>query len=487
MKILIVASECVPLVKTGGLGDVVGALSGALARGGVEAAVALPAYGSVLDKFRVDDTGIELAVSLDGRRVPGTVLKTNVENGAAVYLIRNDAYFARPGLYGTPQGDYPDNAERFVFFGKAALELAAATGPWDVLHCHDWQSALAPVLIKAGAAKAAAKTILTIHNLAHQGLFPYAEWPLLGLEPGYFTPKYLEFYGKINFLKGGILFADALTTVSRKYAEEILTPEYGSGLEGVLADRKRDLHGILNGVDYREWNPESDKFVKKNYGPGNMAGKAECKHDLQQLYNLPQRPSTPLLGIVSRLADQKGIDLLLDVVDQLLGMDLQLVVLGAGDQRYQDLISALPSAHPKRVGVTIGFDNALAHKIEAGADIFLMPSRYEPCGLNQIYSLKYGTVPVVRATGGLDDTIEDFDPLSGKGNGFKFADYSGAAFLSAIKRALAVYISKKAWKQIIANGMAADFSWERSAADYLQLYRQVTSTRSSTSQPQPIP
>ncbi|HEY6200996.1 MAG TPA: glycogen synthase GlgA [Candidatus Binatia bacterium] len=475
MKILMVATECVPLVKTGGLGDVVGALSGALAGGGIETAVVLPAYGAILEKCRVEDTGLEVAVTLDRRRVSGKVLKARVERLAPIFLIRNDDYFARPGLYGTAAKDYPDNAERFAFFAKAALEVAAATGPWDVLHCHDWQSALAPVLIKAGTAKAAAKTILTIHNLAYQGLFPFSQWPLLGLAPAYFTPEYLEFYGKINFLKGGILCADVLTTVSRKYAEEILTPEYGSGLEGVLAERKRDLHGILNGVDYREWNPEIDKFIKKNYAPDNMAGKGECKKELQQLYNLPQRASTPLLGIVSRLADQKGIDLLLDIVDQLLGMDLQLVVLGSGDQKYQELISELAAVHPKRIGVTIGFDNALAHKIEAGADMFLMPSRYEPCGLNQIYSLKYGTVPVVRATGGLDDTIEDFDPLSGNGNGFKFADYSGQAFLSAIKRALAVYMSEKAWKQVTANGMAADFSWERSAREYLDLYRSLAS------------
>ncbi len=482
MKVLMIASECVPLIKTGGLGDVVGALAGALARGGVQTAVALPAYESVLDKFPAEPTGLDVAVSLGDRRRSAAVLKAAVDGGVPAYLIRNDEYFARSGLYGTAKGDYPDNAERFAFFSKAALELAAATGPWDVLHCHDWQSALAPVLNRLGAGKQSAKTIMTIHNLAHQGLFPYSEWPLLGLDIKYFTPKHLEFYGKINFLKGGILFADALTTVSRKYAEEILTPEYGCGLEGVLRERQRNLRGILNGVDYREWNPESDNFIKNNYGPGNMAGKAACKQDLQQLYNLPQRPSTPLLGIVSRLADQKGIDLLLDIVDQLLAMDLQLIILGAGDEKYQELIAALPAAHPKRIGVEIGFDNALAHKIEAAADIFLMPSRYEPCGLNQIYSLKYGTVPVVRATGGLDDTIEDFDPLSGKGNGFKFAEYSGEAFLSAIKRALAVYVNEKAWKHVVANGMAADFSWERSAADYLQLYRQVIGVRAAAAQ-----
>lgn len=473
MKILMVASECVPLAKTGGLGDVVGALSNALAALGTECAVVLPAYQKVMEKFAAEETNIEVAVELDGRRVSGKIFKAAVEGPAQVYLVRNDKYFRRPEFYGTPQGDYPDNAERFAFFSKAALELAAATGPWNVIHCHDWQSALVPVLNKIGAGGARPKTVLTIHNLAHQGLFPYAEWPLLGIDPSYYQPKYLEFYGRINFLKGGILFADALTTVSRKYAEEILTKEYGCGLEGVLADRKRDLHGILNGVDYREWNSETDPHIKKNYGAANPVGKAECKNDLQQKYHLPQKSSAPLLGIVSRLADQKGIDLLLEIIGNLLRMDLQIVVLGAGDQRYQELLAKLPEKHPDKIGVRIGFDNALAHQIEAGADLFLMPSRYEPCGLNQIYSLKYGTPPVVRATGGLDDTIQDFDPLSGKGSGFKFTEYSGEAFLSAIKRALAVYINKKAWAQVVANGMAADFSWQRSAEEYLQLYRRL--------------
>jgi starch synthase len=431
----------------------------------------LPAYQKVMEKFPAEETDIDVAAGLDGRP-SSKIFKAAVEGPAAVYLVRNDKYFRRPELYGTSRGDYPDNAERFAFFSKAALELAAATGPWDVIHCHDWQSALVPVLNKMGPPERP-KTVLTIHNLAHQGLFPYAEWPLLGIDPSYYQPKYLEFYGRINFLKGGILFANALTTVSRKYAEEILTKEYGCGLEGVLTDRKRDLHGILNGVDYLEWNPEADAHIKKQYSAANLAGKAECKKDLQQKYHLPQKSSAPLLGIVSRLADQKGIDLLLEVIVDLLRMDLQIVILGAGDQLYQDLLAKLPEKHPDKIGVRIGFDNALAHQIEAGADMFLMPSRYEPCGLNQIYSLKYGTPPIVRATGGLDDTIEDFDPLSGKGNGFKFTEYSGEAFLSAIKRAIAVYINKKAWAQVVANGMAADFSWERSAEEYLQLYRRL--------------
>jgi starch synthase len=480
MKILMAASECVPLAKTGGLGDVVGALSGALGRLGNEVAVVLPAYQNILEKFSLEETGIELEVELGERRVAGTVLKTGGDGGVPVYLVRQDEYFRRPQLYGTPQGDFSDNAERFAFFSKAALQLAECTGPWEVIHCHDWQSALIPVLNKAGAVSLPgvrkAKTVLTIHNLAHQGTFPFSEWNLLNLDARYFAPKYLEFYGRINILKGGILFADALTTVSRKYAEEILTPEYGCGLEGVLRGREKDLQGILNGVDYREWSPEGDPHIKKKYSAVNLRGKAECKKDLQQLYGLPLKAPAPLLGIVSRLADQKGFDILLEIIEELLRMDLQIVILGAGDLKYQELLAKLPESYPQKIGVNIGFDNALAHKIEAGADMLLMPSRYEPCGLNQIYSLKYGTVPVVRATGGLDDTIEDYDPLSGAGNGFKFIGYTGSEFFEAAKRALAVYVNKKAWRQVIANGMACDFSWEKSAREYLELYQKVSSS-----------
>jgi starch synthase len=389
-------------------------------------------------------------------------------------LIRRDEYFRRPQLYGTPQGDYPDNAERFAFFSKAVLQLAGRTGPWDAIHCHDWQSALIPVVQKIGvAATPGVKTVLTIHNLAHQGTFPFSEWNLLNLDARYFAPEYLEFYGRVNILKGGILFADALTTVSRKYAKEILTPEYGCGLEGVLRGREKYLHGILNGVDYREWSPEVDLHIKTKYSASDLRGKAECKKDLQQLYGLPLKASAPLMGIVSRLADQKGFDILLEIIEELLRMDLQIVILGAGVQKYQQQLAKLPAAHPEKIAVKIGFDNALAHKIEAGADMFLMPSKFEPCGLNQIYSLKYGTVPVVRATGGLDDTIEDYDPLAGTGNGFKFVDYTGPAFLGAVKRALAVYVNKKLWRQVIANGMKCDFSWEKSAKEYLELYRRV--------------
>jgi starch synthase len=480
MKIFMAASECVPLAKTGGLGDVVGPLAAALRGLGAETAVVLPAYQSILEGgFSLEETALEVEAALGKEPVIGKVLKTTLESGVTAYLIREDRYFRRPQLYGTAQGDYPDNAERFAFFSRAALDLARATGPWDVIHCHDWQTALAPALQKTAAASRPgaekSKTVLTIHNLAYQGIFPPSAWNLLNLDARYFAPPYLEFYGRVNLLKGGIVFADALTTVSRKYAQEILTPEYGCGLDGVLRGRAGDLRGILNGVDYRAWNPMTDPHIKKNYGPNDLGGKAVCRDDLQEIYRLP-KSSAPLIGMVSRLADQKGLDIFLEALDDLLAMDLQIAILGAGDEKYQALLAKLPLAHPGKIGVAIGFDDALAHKIEAGADMFLMPSRYEPCGLNQIYSLKYGTVPVVRATGGLDDTIVDYDPASGTGNGFKFREYAAAALVESVARAVAVYDEKDSWRRVIANGMAADFSWENSAREYLALYRSLTGT-----------
>ncbi len=481
MKVLMVSPEIAPLAKTGGLADAVGALARALVDLGSEVTLVMPAYRSVLENISpLEETGIEVEVTIAGRSVRGVILKTLAGKRLPAFLIRADSYFLRPGLYGDSQGDYADNAERFTFFCKAALELARKTAPWDVIHCNDWQTALIPVLKKVhsrsygGIQKA--KNLFTIHNLAHQGNFPFSVWSLLDLETRYFTPRYLEFYGNINLLKGGILFADALTTVSRKYADEIRTPEYGCGLDGVIRDREKDLYGILNGVDYQEWNPETDPHIKKNYTARKLSGKKICKKDLQEIYNLPNEASVPLIGMVSRLADQKGLDILIEAIEELMHLDLQLVVLGAGDQRYQALLERLPGKYSEKIGVKIGFDNALAHKIEAGADMFLMPSKFEPCGLNQMYSLKYGTIPVVRATGGLDDTIEDYNPFSGSGNGFKFTGYSGPTLLEAVKRSIAVYCDGKAWRQLTVKAMACDFSWEKSANEYLALYRKLVET-----------
>ena len=477
MKLLMVAPEIVPLAKTGGLGDVAGALSIALARLGVEVAMVLPAYQTILESgVKLERTGLQVEAKVGERRVQGEILKTRVEE-SPVFLIRADRYFLRLQLYGTAQGDYPDNAERFAFFSKAALDLAQKTAPWDVIHCHDWQTALIPVLQKLRAdlwpALQTSRTLLTIHNLAYQGTFPLSSWPLLDIDMQYFTPRHLEFYGDVNWLKGGILFADALTTVSRKYAMEIMEPEFGCGLEGVIHDCRERLHGILNGVDYAEWNPKSDPHIERNFTRGDLSGKESCKKDLQEIYQLPAATTVPLIGIVSRLAYQKGLDILADCMEELMSLELQLVVLGTGEQKYHDLLTSLAARYPKKIGVRIGFDNGLAHKIEAGADMFLMPSKYEPCGLNQIYSLAYGTVPIVRATGGLDDTIEDYDPSTGAGNGFKFSAYSSAALVAAVKGALAAYTQKQAWRKIIANAMACDFSWDRSAKEYLTLYRKL--------------
>lgn len=477
MKILMLSTEIFPLAKTGGLADVVGSLSTALARLGAQVTLVMPAYREALKGSRFQKAGREIEVTVGNRRERGQILKTKIPGGLTAYLIRADRYFDRDGLYGTAHGDYPDNAERFTFFGKAALELARRWAPVEIIHCHDWQASLVPVLKKLQShlwpELHHAKTVLTIHNLAYQGNFPPAAWDLLNLDWHYFSPRYLEFYGNFSFLKGGILFADALTTVSKKYSTEIKTPEYGYGLDGVIRDREKNLYGILNGADYREWNPETDPHIKRNYGVRNLRGKASCKKELQEIFHLPVNGSVPLIGIVSRLVHQKGLDILVEALEELMHQDVQLVVLGTGEERYERPLAALADFYRTRLAIKIGYDNVLAHKIEAGADIFLMPSRYEPCGLNQIYSLKYGTIPIVRATGGLDDTVEDYQPLTGRGNGFKFSAYSGAMLLETVKQATAVYSHKKAWRHLIANAMACDFSWRKSATEYLALYRRL--------------
>jgi starch synthase len=351
--------------------------------------------------------------------------------------------------------------------------------PPHILHANDWESALGIAFLKAKPnlypELAATKTVLTIHNLGYQGQFRSLDWPLLNLDRGLFTSHYLEFYGKINFLKGGIVFADTITTVSPTYAEEILTPEQGFGLDGVFRERAASLVGILNGVDYDVWNPETDPSVAKNYSLNNPSGKRMCKIDLQQNFCLSQNPDIPVIGMVSRLTAQKGLDLLEKALDDLLSRNCQFVLLGAGDKSYQDFFSQIPDRYPGRVGVQIGFSESSAHKIIAGSDLLLMPSRYEPGGLTQLYGLKYGTVPIVRATGGLKDTVEEFQPETGRGHGFVFGPYLVWHFLEAIDRALISFHQKDEWTMLMGNAMAADFSWARSARAYLELYRRLAS------------
>lgn len=482
MHVVMAASEAVPFAKTGGLADVVGALPGALRRLGVEVSIILPAYQSISqDGFSLRRTDWHLQVPVSERTVTAGVLESRTAEGVPVYLIEADAYFARAALYGTPAGDYPDNAERFAFFGRAIPALVARLGAVDVLHCHDWQTALAPLFLRLDPARHPGlenvRTVLTVHNLGYQGLFWHLDWHLLNLDWRYFSPDCLEFYGKINYLKGGIVSADAVTTVSPTYAGEIQTPEFGCGLEGVLVARRHVLTGILNGVDYAEWSPESDRHIVRHYSAEDLAGKAACKADLQAAVGLPVRAKEPLIGIVSRLAAQKGFDLLSEIAPALMQKPLQMVVLGSGDAAYQELLTSLAQRHKERLAVRIAFDNSLAHKIEAGSDMFLMPSHYEPCGLNQIYSLRYGTIPVVRSTGGLADTITDFDAATGNGTGFQFAPYTSEALMTCIERALDTYRNAKAWGQLIRNAMRADFSWEQSARTYADLYQRLVSHR----------
>jgi starch synthase len=355
----------------------------------------------------------------------------------------------------------------------------------DVFHCHDWQSALVPILLRSVYAEDPAlrdvATVFTIHNMGYQGLFPPDTLPLLMLPWDLFTIDKLEFYGKLNFLKGALVFSDFITTVSKKYSQEIQTSEYGFGLEGVLKARSGTVTGILNGVDYAEWSPQTDKFIAAHYSPEDLSGKAKCKRDLLAEFAVPNAdPKLPVIGIVSRFAAQKGFDLIALAADRLAREEMIVVALGAGDKEYEDLFRRLNKQFPQKFAVKVAYDNKIAHKIEAGADMFLMPSRYEPCGLNQIYSLKYGTVPVVRATGGLDDTIENWDPHTKKGTGFKFTEYSAEALLATIRTALQGYKDQESWRVLMRNGMSKDFSWGASAKEYVRVYERVRQLRAAT-------
>jgi len=477
LHVAMASPEIAPFAKTGGLSDVLDSLPKALERLGLRVSLIMPAYRSVLQSgFPLEDTGVRFTVPISHRQEEGILLKTRTGSTITTYFIRADRYFDRDYLYSTPEGDYPDNAERFTFFARAILEVLKLDPP-AILHAHDWQSALAITFLKAQPhlypELSSVKTIFTIHNLGYQGIFWYLDWHLLNLDWSFFTPKYLEFYGKINFLKGGLVFADAITTVSPTYAKEIKTAEQGFGLEGVFQERAASLVGILNGADYDIWNPATDPFIAKTYCLENLSEKKVCKTDLQRSFYLPENPALPLIGMVSRLATQKGFDLLAESLDELVSREIQFVLLGTGDRQYQEFFSKASVRYPGKVGVRIAFDESLSHKIIAGADVFLMPSRYEPGGLTQIYSLKYGTIPVVRATGGLKNTIEEFDPKTGTGNGFVFGPYEVRALLEVVDRALSLLSQKEEWATLMKNAMAADFSWERSAQAYLDLYQKL--------------
>ncbi len=465
-----VASEALPFIKTGGLADVMGSLPAALKERGEDVAVVLPRYrdAKIEDSRCVQE---RLPVWL-GNTCYTARVHLSVVRDVPYYLVDCPSLFDRDGVYRDEDVDFADNYVRFAMLSRAALSIARRMFRPQIFHCHDWQAALVPVYLRNKLAGdptfMGVKSLLTIHNLAYHGLFPSSTLGELGLDRSVFHVGGLEFFGQVSFLKGGISYSDAISTVSPTYAAEIQTPEYGCGLDGVLRARQSVLTGILNGADYSQWNPATDPHIAARYSAEELAGKRACKQDLLHQFGLPAEVlERPLIGIVSRFDAQKGFDLVEKIAPELASEELSLVVLGTGAPRYERLFQDLAAAYPGKIGVRVGYDNALAHKIEAGSDMFLMPSRYEPCGLNQIYSLRYGTVPVVRATGGLDDTIDE-------STGFKFKEYSGPALLAAIRAALAAFSNRSRWRCVMLNGMQKDYSWKRSAAEYSALYRRLS-------------
>ncbi|MGO9597268.1 MAG: glycogen synthase GlgA [Isosphaeraceae bacterium] len=484
MNIVYVASEAVPFAKTGGLADVAGALPRALESLGHSVSVFLPCHRRVWQaKPELVGSGVDIQVHVGSRRLDAHVHETGLPGSdVSVYLVDRPAYFDRAELYQEGGKDYADNCERFAFFNRAVLEAISLLGlrP-DIIHCNDWQTGLIPAYLRTlyrgvtGLAKAG--TLMTIHNLAYPGLFRPADMALLGLDGSLFNPKGLEFHGRLSFMKAGLVFADMLSTVSPTYAQEIQTPELGCGLDGLLRERRADLRGIVNGIDTQEWSPAHEPMLACCYDVSTFReGKACCKAWLQGRAGFPLRRETPLFAQIGRLDHQKGWYLLSKIADRLLAEDVQLVVLGTGHPTYHQMLSELARRHRERLFVHLGFSDELAHQIEAGADVFLMPSLFEPCGLNQLYSLAHGTVPLVRATGGLADTVVNLDPWTlgeGIANGFVFREPTAGALWRAIEVALVTWPQRSIWEQLIRNGMESDWSWNRSASDYAALYAEI--------------
>ena len=490
MKVLFATPEVVPFCKTGGLGDVCGSLPAELARQGHEPVIVMPAFRQALESGRpIERTDVRFEIPIGRKTVPGTLLRSTLPaERVPVYLVHQPQYYDRAELYREGGSDYKDNCERFTFFCRAAFEaikqLELGT---ELIHCHDWTSGLIPAYLKTELCGVppfdSIASLLTIHNIAYQGNFWHWDMELTGIDWKYFNWRQMEFYGNLSFLKSGMAFADTINTVSPRYAQEIQQPPLSCGLEGILQYRHDDVFGIINGVDYLEWSPEVDPHLGgHNYGPANFAeGKRDCKAALQRETGLPENPERPLVAMIGRLVDQKGFDLVAKLIPQWApDSNVQWVILGTGEARYHDLLTELAHQYPQKVAVRLGFSDELAHRIEAGADIFLMPSRYEPCGLNQLYSLKYGTVPVVHATGGLADTITnvtDESLVDGTATGFSFDDYTTAALAGELERACQTYDNRPVWKQIIRNGMRQDWSWAHSAREYGRLYEHTLAHR----------
>jgi starch synthase len=478
MKILLASSEVHPFSKTGGLADMVGALGKALAHAGHEARIVTPLYHGIREKFpeirRVD---WEFDLPMGTGRAQAGLFSLEIGKGLAVYFIDQPEFFDRVSLYEENNRSYADNAERFIFFSKCVAHLARYLA-WrpDVVHVHDWQTALVPALILQQHREGwwnPPPTCLTIHNLAYQGTFPAAAFALTNLPPEFFNIESGEFYRQLNCLKAGIAFADAITTVSPRYAREITTEEFGCGLDGFLRRRQNKLFGILNGVDYSDWNTTDNKFLPHPFSATRLAGKAANKLALQKELGLPVTKKLPLFGTISRLAEQKGVDIQLGALEEMLSAGIQFVLLGSGSPAYERGYHALARRFPDKVAVRTGYNESLAHRIEAACDFFLMPSRFEPSGLNQMYSLRYGTIPIVRATGGLDDSVIDFAENAASANGIKFREYSARALAKAIRKALAIYQQPNLIRRFRQNGMRADFSWELTVEEYVKIYEVI--------------
>jgi starch synthase len=456
LKILFVSSEVAPFAKTGGLADVASSLPVALEAEGIDVRVAMPKYACVKSKTGEGKMG----------------------KGIKVYFIENDGYFDRKELYGDKFGDYHDNLDRFAFFSREALERCKRENfrP-DIIHCNDWQTALIPVYLntiyKYDPFFSDTKVLFTIHNLAYQGLFAKEEYPKIGLDWVLFSIEYFEFYDKVNLMKAGLVYSDAINTVSPTYSREILTQEFGCGLDGVLKTRQKVLSGILNGLDYNIWNPATDAKIFKRYSIDDIEDKYANKEALQEECGFKVDRDIPMIGLITRLADQKGLDLLAKVANELLNMKVQFILLGTGDNKYHIFFEKIARAHKKNASINLRFDATLAQKIYAASDLFLIPSRYEPCGLGQMISFKYGTVPVVRLTGGLKDSVMEFDPKTMEGNGFTFEPYRAELLLSAIKRGLNLYRSKAVWAGLVKKIMGLDYSWAKSAGEYIELYKKM--------------
>ena len=475
LKILLVSAEVYPFAKTGGLADVSGALPPALKKLGHDIRVIMPKYpctakaGKKIQSLKVD-------LKLPGFNEKGTLFKSELDGEVPIYLIKHDGYFKRKHIYGEPGSDYPDSVERFSFFSQAVLEAVKSLDfKPDIIHCNDWHTGLIPVYLKSLYRNdpwfSQTKTFFSIHNLGYQGNFPHSQLKVTGLDESLFTEEGLEFYDQISFLKGGLIFSDTLSTVSPTYSQEIQTQDLGFGMQGILQKRSGCLHGILNGVDETVWNPKTDLLIPANYGPKSLSQKKQCREDLIKTFSLRLNKKTPILCMITRLSQQKGIDLIMEAKDMLDKQDVSLVILGTGSTEYEAFFKQWSRDRPDKIATALKFDESLGHRILAGSDMLLMPSLYEPCGLTQMYALKYGTVPIVRAVGGLKDSIQEFSEKTGKGTGFKFKAPQTKFFLKSLQKALSCFHKTQTWKKLMLNGMAKDNSWEFAAKKYSRLYQ----------------